>query len=117
MSEAAIDHEDLSEATRRVILSGRLDMLGSEAITLKLASLTAAASRRVILDLREVTFLASIGIRDIIGNAKAVERRGGKLVLLVGDNDQVAKTLEATGVSTIVPTYTTEREALDSAVA
>jgi hypothetical protein len=39
------------------------------------------------------------------------------LVLLVGDNDLVAKTLEATGVSTIVPAYATEREALEAAVA
>jgi anti-sigma B factor antagonist len=117
MSGASIEYEDLSEVTRHVKLSGRMDMLGSEAITQKLASLTASAARRVIIDLRDVTFMASIGIREIIGNAKAVERRGGKMVLLVGANEQVAKTLEATRVSTIVPTFTTEREALEAAVA
>jgi hypothetical protein len=38
-------------------------------------------------------------------------------VLAVGDNDLVAKTLETTGVGTIVPMFATEREALEAAVA
>lgn len=117
MSTASIEHEDHSDICRSIRLSGRLDMIGTGEITMKFASLSAAKGRRLIVDLRAVTFLASVAIRDIINNAKAVSQRGGRLVLLVGDNDLVAKTLETTGVNTIVPMFATEREALEAAVA
>lgn len=113
---ATIASEDLSETCRRVTLAGRLDMVGSEAITMRFASLTAVASRRVIVDLTGVTFLASVGIRDLISNAKAVAQRGGRMVLLVGGNDLVAKTLEATGIGAIVPIYANEAEAVEAAL-
>ncbi len=113
---ATIAYEDLSDSCRRVTLAGRLDMLGAEAITLRFASLTAVTSRRVIVDLRAVSFLASVGIRELISNAKAVAQRGGRMVLLVGGNDLVAKTLEATGIGAIVPIYSSEAEALEAAL-
>jgi anti-anti-sigma factor len=55
--------------------------------------------------------LASIGIRAIITNAKALQQRGGKLVLFVGDNAMVSKTLEATGVVDLIPMYSNSSEA------
>ena len=56
-----------------------------------------------MLDLTGVSFLGSIGIRSIIVNAKAVQQRGGRMVLLVGDNVAVAETLQATGLGALIP--------------
>ncbi len=96
---------DVSENFRRISITGRLDILGSDAIALKFTSLTVATGRRVVVDLTGVSFLASIGIRAIISNAKALQQRGGKMVLFVGDNAAVAKTLETTGIDTLIPMF------------
>lgn len=111
MLPASISYEDLSDTQRRVVLTGRLDMLGMEEIALKFTSLTAAKPRRVIVDLTGVTFLASIGIRSIINSARALDQKGGKMVLLLGDNETVRATLEATGIGAVIPLLSEETEA------
>ncbi|MBD2719805.1 MULTISPECIES: STAS domain-containing protein [unclassified Synechococcus] len=108
METASIRSDDVLEADgstklRRVVLSGRLDMLGMEEISLKLTSLTAIKPLPVILDLREVSFLASIGIRSIISSARALDQKGGRMVILLGGNELVQATLESTGIDDVIP--------------
>lgn len=113
----AIDFEDVSDDLRRISLAGRLDITGSEAIATKFAALAAAAKRRVVVDLTAVTFLASIGIRALVTNAKAQQQRGGRLVLFVGANEAVAKTLKTTGIDAVIPMFTDAAEADKAALA
>lgn len=112
----AIDFADLNENLRRISLSGRLDIQGTEEISLKFTALSSSAQRRVIVDLTAVTFLASIGIRALITNAKALQQRGGRMVLFVGDNASVTKTLEATGIDTLLPMFADAGEAEKAAL-
>ena len=116
METASIRSDDVLEADgstklRRVVLSGRLDMLGMEEISLKLTSLTAIKPLPVILDLRDVSFLASIGIRSIISSARALDQKGGRMVILLGDNELVKATLESTGIDDVIPMVTDEDQA------
>jgi anti-anti-sigma factor len=108
METASIRSDDVLETDgstklRRVVLSGRLDMLGMEEVSLKLTSLTAIKPLPVILDLRDVSFLASIGIRSIISSARALDQKGGRMVILLGDNELVKATLESTGIDDVIP--------------
>jgi anti-sigma B factor antagonist len=112
-----INFVDVSENFRRISISGRLDILGSDAIALKFTSLAVATQRRLVVDLTAVSFLASIGIRAIISNAKALQQRGGKMVLFVGDNATVTKTLEATGIDSLIPMFADAAEANKAALA
>jgi anti-sigma B factor antagonist len=112
-----ITSTDVSENFRRIAIQGRLDIAGSDSISLKFAAYAVAAGRRVLVDLTGVTFLASIGIRSIISNAKALQARGGKMVLFVGGNASVAKTLETTGVDTLIPMFADAVEAEAAALA
>ncbi|WP_254956807.1 STAS domain-containing protein [Cyanobium sp. Cruz CV13-4-11] len=94
MQTASIRSDDVLEADgsiklRKVVLADRLDMLGMEDIALKLTSLTAIKPLPVILDLRDVSFLASIGIRNIISSARALDQKGGRMVILLGNNELV----------------------------
>jgi len=116
METASIRSDDVLEADgstklRRVVLSGRLDMLGMEEIALKLTSLTAIKPLPVILDLRDVSFLASIGIRSIISSARALDQKGGRMVILLGDNELVKATLESTGIDDVIPMVVDEDQA------
>ncbi|MDP2823356.1 MAG: STAS domain-containing protein [Sulfuritalea sp.] len=113
----AIDFDDSKEDLRRITITGRLDIQGTDEIATQFAALAAAAQRRVVVDLTAVSFLASIGIRTIISNAKAVQQRGGKMVLLVGVDSTVAKTLQLTGIADLIPTFADAAEAEKAALA
>jgi len=107
----AIEFEDVNDTFRRITISGRLDIAGTDAIAIKFSSLSTTAARRVVVDLTGVTFLASIGIRAFVTNAKALGQRGGKMVLFVGDNAVVSKTLESTGIDSLIPMFASLAEA------
>ena len=113
----AIQFEDVTDSFRRIKISGRLDMPGTEAISLKFTNLAASSARRVVVDLTEVSFLASIGIREFITNAKALQLRGGRMVLFVGDNAGVAKTLQVTGIDALFQMFADLGEADKAALA
>jgi len=106
-----INYVDVKENFRRISISGRLDILGTDQVELKFTSLAVTEQRRVVVDLTAVSFLASIGIRALISVAKALQQRGGKMVLFVGDNAAVTKTLQATGIDTLIPMFS---DAVDS---
>jgi len=112
-----IRYEDLSNEVRRISLSGRLDTVGSEEIAEELALLATSAKRGVVVDLSQVTFLSSMGIRALIAAAKACQANGGRMVLLVDGSDVVVRTLEATGVDELIPVYDDEGEAESAALA
>jgi anti-sigma B factor antagonist len=83
-------------------LSGRMDILGTQQIDLKFTSLASTRRMHILVDLSNVTFIASIGIRTLINNAKAQKLRGGSMVLYK-PNEQVEEVLKATGIDTIIP--------------
>ena len=112
-----ISFEDVNENFRRISLSGRLDIPGTDAIALQFTALAVATQQRVVVNLSAISFLASIGIRALITNAKALQQRGGKMVLFVGDNAAVTKTLEATGIDTLIPMFVDAALADETALA
>ncbi len=107
----AIDFQDVNENLRRIVISERLDVAGTDAISTKFAALAAGSAKRVLVDLTGVTFLASMGIRALVTNAKAQHQRGGRMVLFVGANSGVAKTLATTGIDALIPMFTDAAEA------
>lgn len=107
-----ITYEDTGTGARLIKLSGRMDIAGTGQIETVFASLSCVEKLNVVVDLTAVEFLASIGIRCLISNAKGQHNRGGRFVLFVGDNVQVAKTLETTGIDALVPMFASLDEAL-----
>jgi anti-anti-sigma factor len=111
-----ISHTDVGDNLRKIVISGRLDVLGTESIVGELEKLAAAPKKGVVVDLSSLKFLASLGIRALLKSAKAVEERGGRMVLVVGTNSQVTMSLEATGVSDLLPMFKSNGEAERAAV-
>jgi anti-anti-sigma factor len=101
----SITFEDTNETLRHIRLIGRLDIAGIDTISSTFAELSSSTHRRIVVDLSGVTFLVSFGIRELITNAKAIHKRGGRMVIFVGDNTAVHKTLETTGIDTLIPTF------------
>jgi anti-sigma B factor antagonist len=112
-----IEFIDLDENLRSISLTGRLDIQGTEEISLEFSALTSAAKQNVVVDIAAVSFLASMGIRELISNAKTLQRRGGRMVLYVGDNALIAKILETTNISELLPLFRVKVEAEKAALA
>jgi len=113
----SISFSDVGENLRKIVITGRLDIPGTDSVAAKLEALTAEPKKAVVVDLSSLRFLASIGIRSLIVCAKAVQQRGGKMVLVVGDNSSVTMSLEATGIDELLPTFKSAAEAERAALA
>jgi anti-anti-sigma factor len=93
--------EALSATITKAAPVGRWDVVGAASIDLQLSALS-GSGRSVIIDLTEVAFLSSMGIRSILISAKAVSLRGGRLVLMSPDKN-VETVLTTTGIDNLVP--------------
>jgi len=113
----SISFSDVGENLRKIAITGRLDIQGTDSVASKFEALIAEPKKAVIVDLSSLRFLASIGIRSLITGAKVVQQRGGKMVLVVGDNSLVAMSLESTGVDVLIPIFKNAAEAERAAVA
>jgi anti-anti-sigma factor len=95
----------LSDAVDGVLglsLIGRLDTPGVDHVETQLTAHLVPRGARAIVDLSQVTFIGSGGIRMFITIARALGRRGGKLVLY-GAQPLVAQVFATTSLTTIIP--------------
>ena len=99
-----LHYSELENNIRSIKLVGDLDIIGVGAIETKFTGYCAGEKPRVLVDLSEVEFLASIGIRLLTINAKSVASRGGRMVLLNPIPD-VRSVLDVTGIPAIIPIY------------
>lgn len=91
-------------------LIGPLDILGVGSIETKFSACCAGDHQRVMVDLSQTTFLASIGVRLFTINAKSLASRNGRMVLL-SPTPEVRAVLEVTGIPSIIPVYDSKESA------
>lgn len=106
-----ISTESIDGGITRVLLDGRLDIQGAAAIDLRM-NVLAGSSKFLLVDLSNVSFLGSMGLRSIVLPAQALQRRGGKMALL-NPVPMVEEVLKASSIDQIIPIF----HDLDSAVA
>jgi anti-sigma B factor antagonist len=99
-----LQYNELENGIRLIKLIGKLDIIGVGEIETKFSGYCAGDSPLVVVDLSDVEFLASIGIRLLIINAKSIASRRGRLVLLK-PIPEVRSVLEVTGIPSIIPLY------------
>jgi len=95
---------ELENGISLIKLGGKLDIIGTGEIETKFTGYCAGEKARVVVDLSEVDFLASIGIRLLVLTAKSIAGRGGKMALL-NPIPEVQQVLEITGIPAIIPVY------------
>jgi len=98
-----ISTEELAGGITRVIIDGRLDIEGAVAVDLKMNAI-ADTKTAVLVDMRKVSFLGSMGLRALMTPARAIKGRGGKIVLF-GPNEMVEKVLKTSGVDSLIPVH------------
>ena len=105
--------KELDGGIAHVILRGRLDTTGADAIDLKF-NVIAGSRRAIIVDLSEVDFLASLGIRVLLLGARTVKSKGGKVVIL-SPSENVSSVLTTARTDTLIPIFF-DRDAAIAAV-
>jgi anti-anti-sigma factor len=101
----------LDGATNRIAMRGRLDAAGAEQIETQFTGAVASAGQNALLDIREVEFIASLGIRLIISTARVLQRRDRRMVIF-GAQPQVQDVLDTVALSDLIPIAATEQEAI-----
>jgi anti-anti-sigma factor len=95
--------EELPGGVTIVVLDGRFDIAGAQSVDLKI-NVLAGSKKALLIDMKKVQFLGSMGLRTIVSAARAVAGRGGKMVLY-GPDTEVTKVLTASGMNAMVPIY------------
>jgi anti-sigma B factor antagonist len=97
-------YRELENKIRLIKMIGKLDITGVGTIETEFTGYCAGENPRVLVDLSDIEFLASIGIRLLVLNAKSISGRGGRMVLL-NPPPAVRSVLEITGIPAIIPIY------------
>jgi anti-anti-sigma factor len=92
-------------------LEGRLDSGSVDRIEIAFTASIVPVGKPAVIDLTQVTFLASLGIRMLLSTARALNRRGAKMALY-GASPAVLEILETVALSDIVPVVASESDAI-----
>lgn len=95
---------------RVVSLSGRIDAATAPAVNSTVREAIAQGAHQIIIELRDVTFLSSSGLRTLLLLARELRREGGDLILCALQ-PQVAEVFHLTGFDQIFQLHHTREEA------
>ncbi len=101
----------VSPRADRVVLEGRLDSVTVGQIETQFTAMLAASGRHAVLDMRQLDFLSSLGIRLLLSVARVVTRRGSQVVAF-GAQPMVAEVLGVMALDEVLPMFASEEEAL-----
>jgi anti-sigma B factor antagonist len=96
---------------RKVVFVGRLDTAGVDRVETRFGAAVVAAGKNTVVDLSQVTFLASLGIRMLITTARSLSRKRAKLVMY-GATPAVMEIIDTTALHEIIPVAGSEDEAV-----
>lgn len=111
-----MDSQTLDGDITLIRLDGRLDIEGAQTLDQPFTYLTSTHPAKIAVDLSDVSFVASIGIRTLLAGARGQASRGGRLVLF-GAQPMVLRVLQTAGVDQLLTLCTdldTARAALDA---
>jgi anti-anti-sigma factor len=106
-----LEIKNQSDQITHLALRGRLDTAGVGEVELRFTSHTVPRAKPLLLDMSEVTFISSLGLRMLLTVAKALDRHGAKTVLL-SPQPAVREVLSLSGFDQLMPVYNDERTAL-----
>ena len=86
-----------------VVLDGRFDIQGAQEVDSRFGEL-AKSGKAMVVDLSEVSFLASLGVRTLMLSAKTLISRGAEMAVC-GANENVEKVLRTTGFNEVAGIY------------
>jgi anti-anti-sigma factor len=99
------------ENVTHVKLRGRLDTHGVDEIETKFTASIVPSGRNALIDLSELEFISSMGIRMIIAVRKALGRHKGKMVMYAA-TPQVSHIFDTSMLTDVIPVVRDKEEAI-----
>lgn len=106
-----MDVTELGNNIVKVTLHGRLDTAGVDQIETRFAATLVPGAHNAIVDLSDVSFVASMGLRMFISVGRALSNKERTLVLL-SPQDLVAEVFKNAAITKIIPVVFDEQEAI-----
>jgi anti-anti-sigma factor len=100
----------LGERYVKVTLQGRLDTPGVDRIETRFLASLVPGGNTAIVDLSQVDFISSMGIRMLVSAARSLKMRQAALAVF-GVQPQVSQLLEVVAIDQMIPICGTEAEA------
>ncbi len=94
----------------KVIFKGRLDTPGVDRVETRFVAAVVPSGRHALVDLSQVEFIGSLGVRMFISVARGLGLRSARLVL-VSPQTQVREVFDHVSLSEIIPICADEAEA------
>jgi anti-anti-sigma factor len=101
----------LGERLVRVQLSGRLDTQGVDHVETRFVASLIPGANSAIVDLSQVDFVSSMGIRMLVSAARSLKARQASLAVF-GAPERVSQIFEAVSLSKLLSICASEDEAL-----
>jgi anti-anti-sigma factor len=95
-----------------VSVTGKMDAVSSPELEKELSQLMAEGEKDFVIDLGELDYISSAGLRVILATAKRLKEKEGK-ILLASLQDMVKEVFEISGFSAIIPIYESVESALN----
>lgn len=102
---------ELAGGATRVAFDGRLDVAGVDAVEARFAEAAAGAPGGIVVDMREVSFVASLGLRMFVAVARKLIG-DGRAMVLYGCQPAVAEVFEMAALDDLFRVVPTEESAL-----
>jgi anti-anti-sigma factor len=99
MELVVADHDT---GTRLITVIGRLDAPGVERGEHRFAAAAGAGDRHALVDLSQVPFVGSLGLRMLISVARGMQRRGRQMVLF-GVDPLVQSIFDNVALADLIP--------------
>jgi anti-sigma B factor antagonist len=87
-----------------LVVNGRLDTKAVEKFSAECATWIDASRANVVLDLSGLLYISSLGLSSLLGAAKRVQARNGRLAI-AGLRGLVKEVFAISGFETVLPTY------------
>jgi anti-sigma B factor antagonist len=98
---------------RLLEVSGRVDSVSADDLKAALEAALRAGYNQVVVDLHDVEYMSSAGLRELVSALKQANRQDGDL-RLANPSDRVMEVLELAGLNTIFQVFPTRADAIGS---
>jgi len=92
-----------ADGLHRIVLAGELDLAACPSVVVAVQDLLATRPRELEIDLRQVTFIDSTGLRTLILARDEAELAGVSLYVIPSENRQVQKVFTVTALQEQLP--------------
>lgn len=106
--------KELKQGTVTILQAqGKLDSMSSPELDRRMTSLIEGGTRQITVDLSEIDYVSSAGLRVFLSAAKRLKQAQGKLAL-ASPSSQVQQIFDIAGFATILPIFKSLNEAVSA---